>query len=224
MAGSVTQEVDQIFRHAVACRVCFRGPLHLHPALIDVAQPRWIGEHYWAGLRTVIMLVNPGAGKGTHDQANRDFRRLILAYRARAGTIAEVFEHQRREIPNWGHFQAFYLNGFGLALPDIALANVAWCAERDDKYPSGMLRECFRQHTDPLLRVLKPHLILLGGTDLASFIDKIEAACPGAQIVPVLHYSHRKGYEATRREVERVKPIIQQARERFAIQQGSGSR
>ena len=57
MAGSVTQEVDRIFRHAVACRVCFRGPLHLHPALIDVAQPRWIGEHYWDGLRTVILLV-----------------------------------------------------------------------------------------------------------------------------------------------------------------------
>jgi hypothetical protein len=215
MAGSVTQEVDRIFRHAVACRVCFRGPLHLNPALIDVAQPRWIGEHYWDGLRTVILLVNPGAGKGTHDHVNQEFRRLILAYRSRQGTIAEVFEHQRREIPGWGQFQAFYLDGFGLTLPDIALANVAWCAEQDNNYPSGMLRECFRQHTDPLLRVLKPHLILLGSSDLAFFIDRIETACPGAQIVPVLHYSHRKGHAATRMEIERVRPIIQQARAKY---------
>jgi hypothetical protein len=220
MAGSVTQEVDQIFRHAVACRVCFRAPLYLQPALIDVAQPRWIGEHYWDGLRTVILLVTPGAGRGTNDQANQDFRRLILAYRSRSGTIAEVFEHQRRQIPRWGQFQAFYLHGFGLALPDIALANVAWCAERDDKYPSGMLRECFRQHTDPLLRVLKPHLILLGGTDLSTFIDRIEAACPKALIEPVLHYSHRKGHETTRKEIERVRLIIDQVRVRFPDQQG----
>ena len=220
MAGSVTQEVDQIFRHAVACRVCFRAPLHLHPALIDVAQPRWIGEHYWDSLRTVILLVNPGAGRGTHDQANQDFRRLILAYRSRLGTIAEVFEHQRQQIPHWGQFQAFYLRGFGLALPDIALANVAWCAERDDKYPACMLRECFRQHTDPLLRVLKPHLILLGGSNLETFIDRIEAACPEAQIEPVLHYSHRKGRETTRMEIERVRLIIEQVRDKFADQQG----
>ena len=202
----------------VACRVCFRGEMHLNPALIDIAQPRWIGGHYWDGLRTVIMLVNPGAGKGTHDHANRDFRRLILAYRSRDGTIAEVFEHQRREIPRWGQFQAFYLDGFGLTLPDIALANVAWCAERDDKYPAGMLRACFRQHTDPLLRVLKPNLVLLGGSELETFIDRIEAACPDAQIVPVLHYSHRKGREATRREMERVRQILHQAREKFAGQ------
>jgi hypothetical protein len=220
MAGSVTQEVDQIFRHAVMCRVCFRGPLHLHPALIDVAQPRWIGEHYHDGLRTVIVLANPGASKGTHDQANRDFLRLILAYRSREGTIAEVFEHQRREIPNWGNFEAVYLTGFGLGLPNIALANVAWCAERDDKYPARMLRECFRQHTDPVLRVLNPHLILLGGSGLVSFIDRIEAACPEAQIEPVLHYSHRKGHEATHNEIERVRRIIQQAREKFTGQQG----
>jgi hypothetical protein len=219
MAESVTHEVDQIFRHAVACRVCFRAPLHLHPALIDVAQPLWIGEHYCDGLRTVILLVNPGAGRGTHDQANWNFRRLILAYRARAGTIAEVFEHQRREIPRWGQFQALYLDGFGLTLPDIALANIAWCAERDDKYPSGMLRECFRQHTDPLLRVLKPHLILLGGSNLETFIDRIEAACPEAKIEPVLHYSHRKGHEATRKEIERVRLIIEQVRDKFADQQ-----
>jgi hypothetical protein len=89
MAGPVTQEVDQIFRHAVIRRVCFRGPLHLHPALIDVAQPRWICEHYYDGLRTVIVLVNPGAGKGTYDKADRDFLRPILAYRSREGTIAD---------------------------------------------------------------------------------------------------------------------------------------
>ena len=75
-----------------------------------------------------------------------------------------------------------------------------------------MLRECFRQHTDPLLRVLKPHLILLGGSNLETFVDRIEAACPDAKIEPVLHYSHRKGHEATRKEVERVRLIIEQVR------------
>ena len=64
--------------------------------------------------------------------------------------------------------------------------------------------------------------MLLGvrSSDLTSFIDRIEAACPKAQIEPVLHYSHRKGHEATRNEIERVRRIIQQAREKFAGQQG----
>ena len=73
MAGSVTQEVDQIFRHAVACRVCFRAPLHLHPALIDVAQPRWIGEHYWDGLGPSYCWVNPERAGASTIKRTRTF-------------------------------------------------------------------------------------------------------------------------------------------------------
>jgi len=55
---------------------------------------------------------------------------------------------------------------------------------------------------------------------LEAFIDRIEAACPAAQIEPVLHYSHRKGRETTRMEIERVRLIIEQVRDKFADQQG----
>ena len=115
MAGSVTQEIDQIFRHAVACRVCFRGAMHLNPALLDVAQPRWIGERYWDGLRIVIVLANPGAGKGINDNANRDFRRLIKQTRhdcrslrapkarnCKLGSFSEVLSQRIRTEPS-GH-------------------------------------------------------------------------------------------------------------------------
>ena len=104
MADSVTEEVDGIFRRAVSCRVCFMGPLHLRDPLINIAQPRWIGPRYWDGLRTVLMLVNPAAGEGTHDVANEHFRGLIVAYRNGDGTIDEVFAHQKKEIPQLGEF------------------------------------------------------------------------------------------------------------------------
>ncbi len=101
-------------------------------------------------------------------------------------------------------------------LPDIALANVAWCAEGNNCYPLDMLKQCFAAHTAPLLKVLKPHLILLGGGGVSSFKARVKAVCPEAQIELVLHYSHRKGHEATRKEIERVRPIIQRAWETFA--------
>jgi hypothetical protein len=148
-------EVDLIFRKAVACRDCFtRLGLGLEAALIDVAQPRWIGEDYWgSALRTLIVLVNPASGKGTHDRANEVFRRLIQAYGDRSGAITPVFDHQKSEIPRWedGKFSALYFDGFGLRFSDIDLANIAWCAERNDEYPKYMLDTCFQRHTKPQL-------------------------------------------------------------------------
>ena len=62
MAGSVTQQVHQIFRHyGVPCLL--RGAA----ALIRRGPTALNWRTYWDDLWTVIMSVNPGAGKGTHD-------------------------------------------------------------------------------------------------------------------------------------------------------------
>jgi len=120
-ADRVPAEVDRIFRKAVACRDCFTKS-NLAPALIDIAQPRWIGENYWdSDLRTVIVLINPAAGKRIHDRANEEFRRRIRSYGTGQGEIEAVFDHQESEIPRWGNgkFAELYLDRFGLRLTNI---------------------------------------------------------------------------------------------------------
>jgi hypothetical protein len=106
-----------------------------------------------------------------------------------------VAEHTYRGLrSNWfgGHFRTLYLDGFGLDLDKIALANIAWCATASDLYPvDDLLRPCFNRNTERLLRALKPDVVLLAGkTDGAKFLKDVRAACPWAEVGVVLHCSY----------------------------------
>jgi hypothetical protein len=90
---------------------------------------------------------------------------------------------------------SFYEGVLGLDLDEIALANMAWCSEMRDNYPTWMLRECFHQHTQHLVRVLQPDVILLSGSKLEVFQTPLALACPAAQIVLTPHFAHREGRE-----------------------------
>lgn len=85
-------------RNATSCRVCFDpgAPKMLKAPIVDIAQPRWIGDGYWAASpRVVIVGINPGAGKGRHDAANRQARELIAAFRDHTRSLVDVFARQR---------------------------------------------------------------------------------------------------------------------------------
>ena len=184
-------EVDVIFRRAIQCNACFvRQGTTLQRALVNVAQPRPIGENYWiSDIRIVLVLLNPGAGKVAHAGPNQKFNRLLHAYADGSGTLKAVFQHQREEMPTWGsgQFRRLYLDGYGLELSNIATANVAWCAEREDKYES-MLAQCFELHTLSFLRALRPDAVLLAGDKAQVFTAAVQAACPEAEVVPTKHY------------------------------------
>ena len=58
-------------RAAIGCRVCFER-LPIQSALIDLAQPRWVGSAYrGAERRVAIVLVNPGSGAIAGHQLGR---------------------------------------------------------------------------------------------------------------------------------------------------------
>lgn len=205
------EQLDALFREALQCNRCFSGRGALQRSRIDIAQPRWIGKDYGkASPKVLILCINPGEGANRTDWESADGRlkMLIEGYRNRANGIHEVFEHQRRDLWNWGRFIAFYIEGFGLELDTIAMANIAWCGTRDNKYPKRMRNACFERHSARLLRIISPDLVVLSGAATHEFAAKVRAQVPQARLVCVLHFAHRKGLAAEANDITRVRAAV----------------
>ncbi len=223
------REFGDIVSAAVTCRACFAditcknksGELELiQPSLINIAQPRWVGPHYWESTpRIVILMLNPGSGAGRNDakDENSPDKRslsLIQAFASGAGPLSAVFNHQANDMPNWGgeRFVSFYLKGLNLELADVAFANVAWCATSNNCYPPAMLNRCFDKHTGALLRALAPNIVLLSGSGTQRFAHRLRNVVTGVETIPMFHYAHREGSGAETAELMRVKQLISSKR------------
>jgi hypothetical protein len=135
------------------------------PAFIDVAQPRWVGPKYWeTAPRTVVLTINPGRSPKNSTVAP-EFLSQIRQFREGTLPLQAILNGQRERMEFWGHgrFKRFYIDGLGLDFDNIAFANVAWCATADNSYPRSMLLRCFAKHTGPLLKVLRPDVVLCSG-------------------------------------------------------------
>jgi len=199
-------EFERIARKALACRECFNQPKVEEPPF-NIAQPRWVGQHYWDDARRLtILMINPGQGPAEEET-------LALYRDVRDGRrgIDEVLKHEHDSIPKWGQgkFAAFYLKGLGLGLDNIAFANVAWCATKNNSRPASMLNRCFEKHTKVLLQLLAPHILLVSGYDAKKYCKEVERVLPQLQIVPMAHYAHRKGKKFTKTEIGRVREVLE---------------
>jgi hypothetical protein len=196
------QGLEQLFRVAIRCSACFEDG-HLRRSFIDVAQPRLIGKNYWTCPRKILVLmINPG--KGCNDEAHRRGAERIRAFGSGLDILDEIFQSQRNDLPNWGKFMPFYSGLLSLCVDELALANVAWCSTVGDKYPASMLDECFIRHTEPLVWLLNPDVILLSGSNIHRFRTKLEHAAPKARVILAPHYAHREGLEYEQTHARRI--------------------
>ena len=206
-------EVEKLFKDALNCQTCFHNGI-AKKALIDLAQPRWIGSNYFQSeSRVIIVSLNPGAGNSPEKRSpNEAFRQVLLDYKNGEATIKNLFDFQRQCIPKWGKppgkFIKFYTEGMGLRLNDIALSNVAWCADAKNNWPPAMLSTCFKKYTSKLLKITKPDIIILSGAGTHKFGSKINVTGQHCEVIKTLHYAHREGYERETKELERVKHEI----------------
>ena len=191
----------ELFRVAVKCNECFKG--ELQRSFIDVAQPRFIGQNYWTCDRKILVLmINPG--QGSDDDAHRRGAALIRAFGDGSDNLGEIFQMQRGDLQNWGKFMHFYCDRLHLCVDDLALANVAWCSTKGNKYPGWMLDNCFNRHTAKLVLLLNPDVILLSGQNLQRFEPKLRRLLPKARIIPCPHFAHREGGKYEDKEVQRI--------------------
>jgi len=194
---------------AVRCRCCFEK-LEVSAPLIDIASPRWVGPKYWeANPRILILMLNPGSGDGRRDGKDAHFRNILHAFKNGSASLNDIFEHQVQDMPNWGNkgrFLKFYEEGLGLNLSDVAFGNIAWCPTKQNKYPSKMLARCFTTHTDSLIQILNPDVVLLSGKNTHHFEKDIQK--PNRRIIKTLHYAHRKGRDAQQKELARVRTLL----------------
>ncbi|MFC1975866.1 hypothetical protein ACFLXQ_05670 [Chloroflexota bacterium] len=205
----ISDALENLFKEAVHCQFCFDNGWVSH-SLINMAQPRWIGTQYYSSEpKILIILLNPGSGGDTR-RANKRLLALLEGYKDGENTIDEIFQHQAQDIHNWGRgkFANFYLRGLNLSLQNIAFANIAWCASAGNSYPNPMLSECFNRHTSPLIQSLSPDIAILSGNNVHRYGEVIRRLSPNTQIIPTVHYAHRKGYSVERQELERVRKLI----------------
>lgn len=198
---------------AMKCRWCFKQ-LPLEAPTIDIAQPRWIGRTYWSARpRVLVLMLNPGSGDSRSDKADDEAVHLLRCF-AKTKTdsgLRKIFEHFKQDSENWGrgHFRRFYSEYLGLGFEDIAFANVAWCSTRGNHYPVEMLERCFSQHTQEILRVLMPQVVLLSGSATYRFADRIKKLLPGTAIIKMLHFAHREGRDAEERQAKKIRRQVE---------------
>lgn len=207
------QTIDTLFKASMLCRVCF-DQHWAEPALIDVAQPRLIAPAYFsAAVAVMVVSLNPGAGNTPEKREdNRLFRQVLHDYKEGRKGLRDLFAFQRQSIPQWGwprgRFVRFYIDGMGLTLDEIALANIGWCADGRNKWPKRMLSHCFQHHTRSLLQIVCPKVVILSGSGTHHYATEIQRVLPNCSVVQTLHYAHRKGREKERAELLRVRNQI----------------
>jgi hypothetical protein len=193
------QTVEDLARKATTCRECFALG-EVVAARIDIAQPRWIGEKYWsARLRIVILMCNPGEGLNYSQSVERARSRLDK-FRQGTLTVDAIVENQRNA--DWSRF---YFDGLQLDVDEIAFANVAWCATKGNIYPRTVLTRCFERHTEPLLRLLRPNVVLAAGRKVQTFLRRLSALPGTPRVIPILHHAHREGRNTEQLEFARVR-------------------
>ena len=208
-------DIDAGYRRAACCRICFAGDPKVRPGIVDMAQPRWIGERYAiAKPRVLFILMNPGSGESDSAVYNEAARHLMREYGDGRATLADVLTHQRAHMPDWGRgrFLSFYTDALGLKLDDIAFLNIALCSTEENSYPSWMLHRCFDTHTGQLIRVLGPDLVLLSGRAVEPFRNAILNGSPRVRVETMLHYAHRKSNEEEARDLGRIRATLESLR------------
>lgn len=206
-------KVDNLFKKAMHCRICFDNGV-AERALIDLPQPRWIGRDYFKVRHKIIVVtINPAAGNSSEkEELNRPFLQILHDYKNGKKSLQELFDFQGNYIPKWGEkpsgkFLKFYTE-MGLELNNIALANVAWCADAKNKPPAKMLKTCFNKHTKELIEIITPDIAILSGSKIRKFGKKIKDALPECHIIETFSYAHPKGKDREKKELQKVKAEI----------------
>ncbi|MGB4813263.1 MAG: hypothetical protein WBP13_12400 [Methylophilaceae bacterium] len=204
--------VEALYSNAMACSSCFGPASVVNRAAIDVPQPRWVGPQYHsAHPRVLIVSINPGAGGDQQTSENIHLKNLLHRYSRGDVRLAEVFEFQKNHMRTWGRggkFLSFFTTSLGLKLDELSFLNIALCATAGDKYPRGMLNNCYRTHTEEIAQALQPNVILLSGSSTHSFAPLFTASSPTADVICMMHYANREGAAAERVEHARIRGML----------------
>lgn len=202
-----------LFREVMGCRICFENKI-VSSANVDLPQPRFVGSKYFSSVsRVMVIALNPGAGKTSKKiELNRAWKQCLHDYENGKRTIEDLFLFQKGQMSSWGSppgkYLKFYCDGMGLCLDEIALANIAWCADANNEYPKKMLDDCFQKHTGVLVKILAPDVVVLSGSKTHRFKKRILEILPASSVIKTLHYAHWKGPERECRELAVVREKI----------------
>lgn len=203
--------VEALCREATKCRTCFDHNA-VNAPMIDIAQPRWIGDGYWASSpRICVMMPHPSVGNDHNVSANVRMQSLLQRFSSDEARLDDVFRLQRADFQNWGNPTGRFLNffrNFGLDIDRIALANVAWCATVNNRHPRHMLDTCMGRWTGRLVSLLEPDVVMLSGSKTHVYGDQVSHLTPRACIFRTLHFAHRKGDAEEAIEAQRFRDFL----------------
>jgi len=99
----------------------------------------------------------------------------------------------------------------GVAIQEIAVVNIAQCPIPGDKYSKQIFSNCWRLHTERLLRILKPKLIVAQGKVCLNFLQNQDLD-NNSTLVEGNHHASRQSNEVKNRIFNNVKSVIEQLR------------
>ena len=191
----------RVMREAGPCNACFDDPRgQLDRVQSGVPHPRWIGSRYAdAVCRVALVLINPG--QPGEDSWHRRETKVFRDFHA-GESYEGVRDHYRACVARRDRWICRYIDLLGGDIEEIAQLNMAWCATKQNRYPTWMLDQCFRLYTGRLLEALDPHVVLLSGKSaLSEFKPRVEKLLPNSRVRVISHYARNALGQAEPREV-----------------------
>ena len=213
------EEVELIYRNAIACNDCFDNPtFNVDRGLIRKAQPRWIGKDYFSSdLKICVIAINPGnVGRGIADTSTaRNFQNRITDFKSKKEPWKAVMSFIEKDMPNWGRgrYEKFYFEKMKLKANEIAFMNMMLCSAtpnggRKNKYTKNTLKNCYLRHTNKLIKALSPEVIILSGRIVQQQMKAIglSLALPDSEIIDSFHYrpQNQQDWDRVDKDAERI--------------------
>lgn len=207
---TIPMKVRELYHSAMPCELCFKCESNIRHAFIDVPQPRYIGKDYFSAKKKILtLMINPGTRKPTAQGPEKD---LLYKFKEDKNSLEDYFEFQQKDMLNWGrgHFINYFKTMIGLNMDEVAFANIAWCSIKGNNYTAPVLNNCFKLHTQYLVKEMNPDIVLLSGSPTWLFSGHIHDLLPNAKVLEILHYANQKPLRDKKNHVEYIKEVIKE--------------
>ena len=202
------QKLQKKYKKAIECNACFENT-ELLRGKIKKAQPRWVGEDYFASQQKVcVLMINPGdvcpKAKYAQQRSSSELEGLIEGFRDGFVSWEDLMFFILMDMPNWGQggkYMKLYFDHLKLPLKQIAFLNVMLCSakkldprgEPKNYYSQQTMRNCFDLHTCNLLEILNPDVCILSGTAVWEFArrNNLVSRFPNSKFKELGHYAAR---------------------------------
>lgn len=226
MDNSLLFKLYTLYKEMINCDLCSK----LHNIKVGRPQLRPIGDNYHNS-RILFLQINPGNLGSLTDEEIKEYsepkRKIIykikegekvlrqLSEKFMENNSFEIFIELHKEYINVlktlsGHVKGKLnqvITNHGVTLDDVALLNLAHCPTTNNKYPKGLLKNCYNNWTKKIIDLLQPKVIVAQGKETFIFISEL-LNFGNIKIIEGVHHASRQSNEWKNEKYNEVKNFL----------------